>query len=188
MTEERWAHSSSAELRDEAAARALIYALGDETTALKRLGFPLADAAQRAKCGPIARRIFDSPGVKAKLASERAMLEERKSALVARAVAAALCDDYDTSIRAFTIVAKIAGWVPDKNPAPVDVPADSKILNLGEAVREAREERNDPPAEPDNDDFIADVLPETDGNALASVLAELDGDRSAAPGRSWRRS
>lgn len=122
-----WEQFNPQDVRDALAARALIAEWGNPTNALIRLG--IEATGEHGRFDALAKRIFDTPGVRAILAKNLSEIEERKKDILARQVQIALYGDDDASVRAASQLAKVAGW--QKTP---DVAIQNNTLNLFKLV------------------------------------------------------
>lgn len=128
-TLEDWELVGTQELRDAMAVRALIAEWNDPFRALVRLGFepPVRDSGriERKSYDALIERVFKTPGVEALLKAMTRDLEESKPELIRRQMEIAQHGDPDASVRAFSQLAKIAGW--QKTP---DTVIDRRSVNL----------------------------------------------------------
>jgi hypothetical protein len=108
QTIDEWEQLLPQHVRDALAARALIASNGDPFRAAARLGF---GHLHRPQAVEILQRIFTTPGVKEILARDLREPEETRAELIARQVQIALYGDDSTSVKSFTVLAKMCGWI-----------------------------------------------------------------------------
>ena len=136
-----WCAAAPQELRDQMAARALMAEWLNEYNALVRLGIiakpksrePQGEENDAPPYEEIFERIFRTEGVRAILQRDLTDVEKQKKELLARQAQIALHGDDDSATRAFTSVARVAGWnKPDVAPASVSVSLYQMLWTRGE--------------------------------------------------------
>lgn len=124
-----WEMVNTQEMRDALAVRALIQEWGDPYKALMRLGFQFKiepngaiGKEDREHVRALIKRIFETDGVKTIYAKAFEDVEALKPEIINRQAQIALYGDDESSVRAASQLAKVAGWNkpdPDSNKMPV---------------------------------------------------------------------
>ena len=123
------------ELRDDMAVRAIFQEQANSVRALIYLGFDVPERGKDRKgLREMIDRVFNTPGVKERLARNFQNADAERSAIVARQVEIAERGDPEQSIKATTVIARLQGWLTKDAPPP-GIGPPIQILNVIGALK-----------------------------------------------------
>lgn len=103
-----WELSIGQKTRDELAVRAIFLHSGDMYHALRYLGFTLPE--NRIEQRALAKKVFDTPGVRALMEQNLAELEGHREKIIARQIQISLFGTNEDATRSAQLLARIGGW------------------------------------------------------------------------------